>query len=187
VRWWFAPRGWAAGRQEARPEGEAFSPTFHVCKCLATLLINTWGRWVFAYQVSAFQRLGDRERIPEVKFLTSISAFRLTGSRPQRSSFCLFGGFRLTSQRPDNVSLGLWGSVLATGSTSRQSRFWLRVRPNHPVRLRARFHRKCVGGPLRVGALPGDRKHVPKARPSAQPSMCVNVSLRSSSTHGGVG
>jgi hypothetical protein len=41
--------------------------------------------------------------------------------------------------------------------------------------------------PLRVGGLPGDRKHVPKVKRTAQPSMCVNVSLRSSSTHGGVG
>jgi hypothetical protein len=45
----------------------------------------------------------------------------------------------------------------------------------------------CVGGSRCVGGLPGDRKHVPKVRFSAQPSMCVNVSLRSSSTHGGVG
>jgi hypothetical protein len=38
-----------------------------------------------------------------------------------------------------------------------------------------------------VGGVPVDRKHVPKARPSAQPSMCVNVSLRSSSAPVGVG
>ena len=40
---------------------------------------------------------------------------------------------------------------------------------------------------LRVFHLSGDRWLAPEVRHSAQPSVCVNVSLRSSSTHGGVG
>ena len=47
----------------ARPRGRTFSPTFHVCKYLATLVINTWGRWVFAHQFWRGQVAGDRPTV----------------------------------------------------------------------------------------------------------------------------
>lgn len=50
---------------------EARSPTKQGCKCLATLVISPCGRWVIIHK------------------LASISAFRSTGSRPQRLSFLL--------------------------------------------------------------------------------------------------
>ena len=64
-----------------------------VCVNVSFVVINTCGRWVFAQNVLVCQRLGDRQRVPEVRF-------------------CSLGGFRVTRETPRLGRFGFAGQVL---------------------------------------------------------------------------
>jgi hypothetical protein len=73
------------------------------------LAINTWGCWVIAVHVPANQRLGDRQRVPEVKFWLQSPAFGRQEAGRKGEVFCWFGRFRLTRETPRQVRFWLAG------------------------------------------------------------------------------